>query len=125
MAGEECAVDAHESSFPQRSREAIGGFRPLRDDHQTGGVSIESMNEPDVISTEVFAAPVDQIRISRFFTLRKETCGLRKHDEMRILEINSRRRDWRSVSWFFFRISHFFRVLFFHSDRFPCKMESE
>ena len=44
------------------------------------------MNHSDVISAEIDATPIDEVRVARYLALRQEPGGLRDDDQVRIFE---------------------------------------
>src|SRR4051812_9423393 len=55
--------------------ESLRRFCALRDDHCSGGISIQSVDESNVGAAEIFTKPIHQIFVTCVFALTQQSSG--------------------------------------------------
>jgi hypothetical protein len=86
LAHEPGEIGAFEGAFLQGLGEALRRLRAFGENHGSGSISIEAVDEAHVISAEMASRPIDQIGISGHFPLAQETGGLVDDNQMGVFE---------------------------------------
>lgn len=79
-------VRAENFALLEGPREAFRRLRSLGDDHDSGCITVEPVNQSHVGTAKILAQPIDQVLISRLFALAEESGGLRQHQQVGVFE---------------------------------------